>query len=60
MQIPPELYSLTISLPSWALLGAMLLIMITIAAILWPKLLRVRREVRRDNVETADIDRSHR
>ena len=55
MQIPPELYSLTISLPSWALLGAMLLIMITIAAILWPKLLRVRREVRRDNAQTADI-----
>lgn len=47
--IDPSLYSLELTPLAWVVLGAMLLCMIVIAVVLWPRLLRVARRVRRDD-----------
>ena len=47
--IDESLYSLEIPLAAWCLLGAMLVCMIVAGAIMWPKLIRVRRRVATDN-----------
>ena len=47
--IEPQYYSLDVSAAAWWLLGAMAACMAVAACIMWPKLLRVRKQVASDS-----------